>query len=87
MPSKNTFSGIKGVEKQKSILPNKGDKTKQIGRPKKAPEDKRNQKVTLSFTPKEKLILEEKSGLVDNATYLHDFLVKKGFFNSDQGNN
>lgn len=50
------------------------------GRPKKAPAEKRSYKVTLSLTPEEGAVLEEKCGLVRSATYIYDVLKREGVF-------
>lgn len=51
-----------------------------VGRPKKPPQNKRDQKITLSLTKKEKQIISEKAGLIPEATYLLSRLRKAGLF-------
>ena len=51
-----------------------------VGRPKKPPQNKRDQKITLSLTKKEKQVISEKAGLIPEATYLLSKLRKAGLF-------
>lgn len=53
-------------------------KKTQIGRPKKKVEEKRDQKVTLSFTKAERDRIEEQAGLVPAATFLFNKLRDTG---------
>ena len=80
----------------KPILPNKEPKTVpdapgaeqaqpairtgKVGRPKKAPKEKRNFRVMLSLTQGEGAKLDEKAGLADRATYIYDVLKRAGVF-------
>ena len=90
MPNKNDISALlkqNSNSTKNSILPQKIAHTEEVqstpqkmGRPKKEPSEKRNFKVMLSLTEDEGRIIEEKSGLASNATYVYAFLVDHGFF-------
>ena len=96
MPSKNSISGLlkSGGGEKNPILPKTPEpeagggtavvrsprKSRKIGRPKKAKVEKRDFKITLSLTQAEGEKILEKAGLADKATYLYDFLKKKGAF-------
>lgn len=85
MPSKNDLSGLKSSTPK--ILPETQVKepepirprfSKQIGRPKKKAEEKRNYKITISLTQAEGKIVAEKAGLAGEATYLYAMLKDAG---------
>lgn len=96
MPSKNNLSALKQDKKLKPILPSTDQvergqvsseslstqliEKKTIGRPRKAPKDKRDYKITLSLTKSEGTVVKEKAGLAGEATYLYDLLEKAGAF-------
>ena len=91
MPSKNDLSALKGNDKQKKILPEPVPTPRvaevraplhqrRVGRPKKAPSEKRDYKITLSLTQTEGAKVSEKAGLVNEATYLYAMLEKTGLF-------
>ncbi|MEM9880137.1 MAG: hypothetical protein AAF862_12760 [Pseudomonadota bacterium] len=50
------------------------------GRPKKAPEEKRDYKITLSLTQAEGEKISSKAGLAGDATYLYAMLKEQGAF-------
>jgi len=91
MPSKNDLSALKGRDEQKKILPEAVTtpevpkvrpplRHRRVGRPKKAPAEKRDYKITLSLTQTEGAKVSEKAGLVNEATYLYAMLEKTGLF-------
>lgn len=94
MPSKNDLSALKGEDKEKKILP-EPDQTPEVsdvpevrpvtrqsrvGRPKKAPAEKRDYKIVLSLTKAEGAKIRANAGLAAEATYLYDILKKTGVF-------
>lgn len=55
------------------------DQTK-VGRKPKPKAEKQAHRVTLSLTSREKEICDVKSGLVNSATHIHQFLKDHGYF-------
>ena len=86
MPSKNDLSSIKAGRGRGQILPSQPpsdsvEKPKAaIGRPPKKKGTTRPHRVPVAFSDEELAILEEKAGLVPNASFLYDFLKRHGLF-------
>lgn len=93
MPSKNDLSALKVSHEKPAILPsNDGPATAkpkrgpltgrpvQVGRPKKAPAEKRSYKITLSLTEAEGARISKKAGLAGEATFLYAALKESGIF-------
>ena len=95
MPSKNDISGLlKQKKTQPTILPANegqgvtkparapltGTPVKATGRPPKAKEEKRSEKITLSLTKAEKAKIAEQAGLAGEATFLYAKLKETGIF-------
>lgn len=92
MPGKNSLSGLKRKPSSSGgVLPESGASNdraakgpltgrKQVGRPRKKPEEKRDYKITLSLTQAEGQKIKEKAGLAGEATLVYAELEKLGLF-------
>ena len=76
--SKNSLAGINQIDKSRNELPNNNKPIqKQMGRRSKPRHEKASKPITLKFTESEFDIIENKSGLIPNATYLKNLLLTK----------
>lgn len=75
----NDLSKFKSdVDNSKNDLPTSAKKPSAgVGRKAKAVSEKASKPITLKFTESELAIIEKKSGLIPNATYLKELLVKQ----------
>lgn len=76
--AKNDLTKFKGrgVDNSKNALPSKEKpKAQGVGRKPKPAAEKASKPITLKFTEGELKIIEDKSGLVPNATYLKNLLL------------
>jgi len=74
--AKNSLAGVKSPDKSKNALPTDEKPTSQgVGRKAKPKAEKASKPVTLKFTESELKVIEEKSGLVPNATFLKQMLL------------
>lgn len=72
--AKNSLAAIKNADNSKNSLP-LTPKSK-AGRKAKPKSDKASKPVTLKFTESELELIEQRSGLVPNATYLKQLLIE-----------
>lgn len=77
---KNSIAGYKTKDNDnsKNELPGRNlHEKKSVGRKAKPASEKAGKPITLKFTESELHIIEEKSGLIPNATYLKELLLKQ----------
>lgn len=73
--AKNSLAGVKSTDNSKNALPTDKPKSQGAGRKAKSKAEKASKPVTLKFTESEMKAIEEKSGLVPNATFLKQLLL------------
>jgi hypothetical protein len=82
--AKNSLAALKSTDNSVNQLPtgSKPAVSVSVGRKAKPASEKASKAITLKFTEAEFALIEEKSGLIPNATYLKNEL--RGMFKSEQ---